>query len=96
MKFFDQLMQRGNTERDSHLKTAFSCVPGRSYHLRVIEFSRRITRFETFLRKNQGQPPRRLGPFGEALLKARQANGGPLPTCEYELAKILYSGDGDK
>jgi len=94
MKIFDQLLNRGDMER--HLRDGFRLIPGRSYHLRVVEFSRRITRFETVLRKNQGQPPRRLGPFGEALLKARQANGGPLPTSEYELARILYDGDAVK
>lgn len=96
MKIFGQLLNRGNAERDQHLKTAFACVPGRSFHLRVDQFRRAITRFETAWRKTGGAPPRRMTPFAEALYRAREANGGPLPNDEYTLAKILYDGDAVK
>lgn len=81
MKIFD-LMQRGNSQRDEFLRSAFSRVPGRSYHLRVIEFSRAIVRHENGIGRRRGQ-------FWEELSKARHENGGPLPICEYELARIL-------
>jgi hypothetical protein len=72
--------------RDRYLKEAFAYVRGRSFHLRIIALGRAICRF-------QARPPRRLTPFTEALYRAREASGQPLPTDEYTLAKILYSGE---
>jgi hypothetical protein len=65
-----------------HLKEAFALVSGRSFHLRIESFSRAIVRHENGI-------GRRRGLFWEELSKARQENGGPLPVCEYELARIL-------
>lgn len=95
-KILNQLMERREVARmEKHLKEAFLYVAGRSLHLRVEQFSRAITRFETAWRRNQG-PPRRQSRFHEALARAREANGGPLPTDEYELAKILLDKDSSQ
>jgi hypothetical protein len=94
MKMLNDLMKnRAVSQRDKFLKEAFARVPGRSLHLRVIDFGRAITRFETTFQRTSGALPRKLTPFTEALFKARTANCGPLPTDEYELAKILLEKD---